>query len=277
VLTENIGDDAIEATSLGLKNIDRLLDKLVPATTRTGEDYSLLQDAYRAVLQHRMMWFGAVAKQVGGVVEHRTLGGRGGESFVRLPREQQQKAVKFLLDNAFQTPKRLIDPALVNRFKYTGVADEVIGQQRSLLTNLLGGRRFRLLLDAEVVNSEKSYSAIQLLNDVQEGIWSELKVSQPAVDAIRRGLHRSYLDHIKTELSPREPAAAPQPTRRRGGDLTLTRSDTKGTDFRAVARAALQDLAKQLEAAIPRAQDPMTRIHLQDCLREVKLILNPKE
>ena len=26
-----------------------------------------------------------------------------------------------------------------------------------------------------------------------------------------------------------------------------------------------------------RVEDPMTRAHLQDCLREVKLILNPKE
>ena len=31
VLTENIGNDVLEATTLGLKNLDRVLEKLVPA------------------------------------------------------------------------------------------------------------------------------------------------------------------------------------------------------------------------------------------------------
>ena len=63
---------AVEKVSGGTSLIDvldRVLDKLVSATTRLGEDYTLLQDAYQAVLQHRMIWFSAVAKQVGGVVE----------------------------------------------------------------------------------------------------------------------------------------------------------------------------------------------------------------
>src|SRR5262245_26810348 len=37
VKTENIGDDSVQATALALKNIDRVLDKLVPATTALGE------------------------------------------------------------------------------------------------------------------------------------------------------------------------------------------------------------------------------------------------
>src|SRR5262249_26728762 len=204
VLTENIGNDALEATALGLKNLDRVVEKLVPATTRLGEDYTLLQDAYRAVLQHRMLWFGAVAKQVGGVMESRTLGGRGGESFVRVPLERQQRAVRFLLENALVTPKKLIDPAIVNRFQYAGVAVEIGGQQKTLLRSLLSGRRFRLLMDAEVLNNGKTYSALAFLSDVQDGVWAELRRPEPTVDALRRSLQRGYLDHIKDELSAKE-------------------------------------------------------------------------
>jgi hypothetical protein len=46
VKTENIGSDTLEATALGLKNLDRVVDILVPATTRLGEDYSLLEETY---------------------------------------------------------------------------------------------------------------------------------------------------------------------------------------------------------------------------------------
>ncbi len=53
-------------------------------------------------------------------------------------------------------------------------------------------------------------------------------------------------------------------------------ASNRGTDFRAVARAALRTLAGQLDAAILRAHVPMTRVHLQDCKREVELILNAK-
>jgi hypothetical protein len=275
VLTENIGNDPLEATSLGLKNLDRVLDKLVAATTRPGEDHTLLRDAYQAALRHRTLWFGAVAKQVGGVVENRVLGGKGPESFSRIPREQQQKAVRFLLDNAFVTPKKLLNPAIVNRIKYAGVAEDVIGQQRSLLVGLLSGRRFRLLLDAEVLNNGKVYTALQFLTDVQEGVWTELRQSQPVVDAIRRGLQRSYLDHLKNELRDKESDDLPRGFPR-GGFGSLA-GGTKGTDFRAVARASLQTLARQIETTLPRTEDAMTKVHLQDCQREVKLILEAKE
>jgi hypothetical protein len=284
VLTENIGNDVIEATILGMKNLDRVVDKLVPSTTTVGEDFSLLQDAYRAVLQHRMLWFGAVAKQVGGVVENRILGGREGESFSRIPAEQQQRAVKYLLDTAFQTPKKLLSPEIVNRFKYAGVADDVMNQQKSLLRSLLSGRRFRLLQDAEVVNHQKSYTALQFLTDVQDGIWSELQQSQPSIDAVRRGLQRGYLDHLKSELNPRETTSELPRSIPRRGDATMLATGAKESDFRAVARAALTNLANQLENLLKRTregnhriEDAMTRAHLQDCLREIKLILNPKE
>jgi hypothetical protein len=283
VLTENIGDDAINATLLGLKNLDRVVDKLVPATTRIGEDYTVLQDAYQAVLSHRARWFGAVAKQVGGVVESRTLGGRGTEAFTRVAREQQQRAVKFLLEHAFVTPKKLLDPAIVNRIKYTGVADEVMTQQRSLLNQLLSGQRFRLLLDAEVVNHQKTYTALQFLTEVQDGVWSELRQPQPHIDAIRRALQRSYLDHLKSELTPREAAAeTPAPFPRRGG--LGQAGGSRGTDFRAVTRSCLTSLSGQLDGLLKRSkagesaiEDAMTRAHLEDCQREVKRILDPKE
>jgi hypothetical protein len=288
VLTNNISDDRIEAAALGLKNLDRVLDKLVPATTRQGEDYTLLQEGYQAALLHRTIWLSAVAKQVGGVVENRVLGGRGAEAFSRVPREQQQKAVKFLIDNAFSTPKSLLNPAIVNRIKYAGVADEIMGQQKSMLSSLLSGQRIRMLMDAEVLSSglpvsgnklgpDKPYSAMQLITDVQDGVWSELKQSQPSVEVMRRALQRAYLDHIKSELAPKTDAGADRPIPRRGGGFPTGASGTQGTDFRAIARASLQTLAKQIENALPRAEDAMTRVHLLDCQREVKLILNPKE
>src|SRR5262249_29632858 len=120
VLTENIGSDPVEATALGLKNLDRVMDILLAATTAKGEDFSLLEEVYGEILGHRARWFGAVSKQVGGVVEFRVLG-HGDQTFVRVPKEKQKEAVKFLLDNAFTTPTKLLNPKVLTHIKYTGV------------------------------------------------------------------------------------------------------------------------------------------------------------
>jgi hypothetical protein len=275
VKTENIGSDPLEATGLGLKNLDRVADLLVAATTRLGEDDTLLKETYQSALMHRANWLRSVAAMVGGVVETRSLGGRGTECFSRLPKEKQQQAVRFLIENGFSTPKKLLQPAIVNRFKYFGVADEVMNQQKSLLLSLLSGQRFQQLMDAEVAAPEQAYSALEFLSDVQDGVWSELKSSQPRIDVCRRHLQRAYLDHIKEELHPKEPAA--RVVFPGGGDLPrLFSASNRETDFRAVARAALQDLAERLDAALKHNPDTMTRVHLQDCRREVELILNPK-
>ncbi|MFO0969579.1 MAG: zinc-dependent metalloprotease [Gemmataceae bacterium] len=275
VKMENIGDDAIEATALGLKNLDRVTDMLLSATTELGEDFSLLQDTYKAMLKHRSNWLGSVAKMVGGVVEQRTLGGRGSETFIRLPKAKQKQAVVFLNEHAFTTPRNLLNPVIVNRFKYIGVADDIAGQQKALLSSLLSGRRFKLLEDEEVVNPEEAYSPLEFFLDLQAGLWTELKQKQPKVDAVRRQLQRAYLELIKDELNPKE-SATPKVVLPIGDDV-VPLTGARATDFAAVARAGLSGLRKDLEASLPQSADALTRAHLEECLRQVQEMLSTKK
>jgi hypothetical protein len=242
VKTENIGADPMEATAMGLKNLDRVTDLLVPATERLGEDETLLKETYSSLMSHRANWFHSVAMMIGGVVENRALGGRGTDNFSRLSKEKQQEAVRFLL----------------------GVADAVTSQQAALLGNLLSSSRFRLMMDAEVLAPANAYTAIQFLTDVQDGIWSELKSDHPEIDPCRRKLQRAYLEQLKNEISPKETPAR----------VSASNSDT---DYRAVARAALKNLEEHLATAQSQTKDPMTVAHLDDCRQEIDQILHPKK
>ncbi len=268
VKTENIGDDSVKATELGLKNLDRVLDKLVAATTNIGEDFSLLEDTYKAIHVHRRNWFNAVALNVGGVVEHRTLGQRGKESFVRVPKEKQKEAVKFLLENGLTTPKKLFDPAIVNRIRYTGVITDVTSAQKALLQNLLSSSRIRRLMDEELLLGEKAYAVTELVTDVQTGVFSELNQEKPKVDVVRRSLQRAYIDLLKSELTPPAPPAA--------GTFTFG-GGSETSDFRAVARVSLRSLQRQIGEAIKKTQDPITIAHLHDCDREIEAVLAQKK
>lgn len=260
VKTENLGSDALQATALGLKNLDKVLDHLVPATTGLGEDFSLLEETYQSILRHRSNWFGAVARHVGGVVENRTLGGRGAESFTRVPKERQQQAVKFLLEHALRTPTKLLNPAIVNRFKHTGVSAEISAAQKGLLQSLLSGGRIRRLMDDELLLSDKAYTVMELVNEVQNGIFSELNAEKPKVDALRRTLQRAYIELLKGELAPKE------------GERT-----SDGSDFRAVAREAIQSLLTKIQATGMKGGDAITSAHLLDCAREIETLLAVKK
>jgi hypothetical protein len=271
VKTENISTDSIKATELGLKNLDRVLDHLVAATTTLGEDFSLLEETYKSILTHRRNWFSAVSLIVGGVVENRTLGGRGSESFTRISKEKQKQAVKFLLEHAFTTPVKLLDPAIVNRFKYTGVSSDISGQQKQLMQSLLRSARIHRLMDDELILQEKAYTVLELLNDVQDGLWSELNEKTVKVDVLRRSLQRAYLDHIKNELLPGNDSVVKGP---------LFAGEGGGsTDFRAVARSALHRLNERIGRALAKSSssNEITVIHLLDCQREIELMLERKK
>ena len=173
VQTEDLGSDPIEATRYGLMNIDRIAKMLIPATTKYGEDYDLLSETYADLVSQRTRELVHVTKLVGGVVENRNFAGRGGASFTPVPAARQAAAVDFLVKNAFTTPTSLITPDLLYRIQPTGAQQNVLTGQRIILLQLLSPDKISRLQDASALGTG-GYTVDRLVNDVQNGIWSEL-------------------------------------------------------------------------------------------------------
>jgi hypothetical protein len=276
VKTESIGSDSIEATALGVKNLCRVIEQLVPGTTKLGEDYMALKNMYEAVLDHWYRWMGAVVKIVGGVVETRTLGGRGEEFFKRVPREEQKRAVQFILDQALTFPKSFLKPEIINRISYFAVDEMVLNRQKALMGALLSGMRYRLLMDGEMMTPEKAYPLREFLADVQEGLFRELWSSRPTIDHQRRHLQRHYLETIKGQLTGPEPIPIKTGYSWMDELVAIQSTSAKSSDFPALVRAALEELAERMGGAFQEVGDPATKAHLKDCLKGIDLILNPK-
>jgi hypothetical protein len=255
------------------------MDHIVEATVSKGEDYSLLEEAYKELVGRRARWLNAVAKQVGGVVETRSLGGRGSESFTKVPEEKQRAAVKFINDNAFSTSAnaKLTNPAVINLFRYSGVASEVASQQRGLLNTMLSPSVIGRLLDGETQSGEKAYTPSELVADLQAGIFSELKAAEPKVDPLRRQLQRNFVETLAREFTTPADSGisipAGPPSRRNSGSAPAGRN----SELRAVARVSLESLAKEIAGASSKAKDPITVAHLKDLKAEIDNILNPKK
>lgn len=255
VQMEDLSNDPVEATMWGLKNIDRVAGLIVPATTKYGEDYTILQQMYGSLLNQRMMELFHVTKLVGGEVETDYHAGRGNAVFTPVPKAKQAEAVKFLIDYGLSTPKSLVTPYILSRIEPNGAADLVLSLQRFVVGQLFSETRVKRLMDDQALYGNSAYTIVQLVTDVQNGVWKEIDGPAPVIDLYRRNLQRSYLQLLKPRLV---------------GD------GESQSDFRPIVRGALVRLLKKIDLALPKTKDAVTALHLQDSRKELDRILNPK-
>lgn len=256
-LTEAVGDaDAVAATRLGMKNLQRVVDLLLPASTQPGEDYEELEVLYGRLLGQWTLEMNHVTALVGGFYSQQKHAGQGdGIRFTPVPRERQAAAVRYLNEAAFTTPAFLIKPEILRRIAPTGALEGIGRAQSRVLNSLLADARLQRLVEQEAIDGAAAYRPTDFLADVRRGIWSELETEAPRIDAYRRNLQRAYLDLVNEKLNGRQPV---------------------NDDARALYRGELRSLDRALATAIGKTADRETRLHLQDARDQIARILDPK-
>ena len=174
--TEAVGDaDAIKSTGLGLLNLKRTVKLLVPATTNEkGANYDDLSEIYGRLFGQWTLEMNHVGNIVGGFNSQEKHIGQPGARFTPVPRAHQADAVKFLNENAFQTPTWAIDKDILRKIEPIGVLNRVRNAQNSVLNNLLSSSRFARLAEQSAIDGAASYQPGDFLADVRSGVWGEL-------------------------------------------------------------------------------------------------------
>lgn len=88
----------------------------------------------------------------------------------------------------------------------------------------------------------QTYQGVELLLDLNEGLFRELKQAHPVIDLYRRDLQRSYVTLLMSRFS----------------------SSSGPSEFKVALRAGLTDLAIKLDQSVKKVRDPQTRGHLKD-------------
>src|SRR5215213_4209771 len=254
--TEAVGDaDAIASTALGIKNLKRVADMLLPATTHAGEPFDDLEELYSRMLGQWTLELNHVTGIVGGFNSQQKHGGQDGVRFVAVPKGRQAAAVRFLNENAFATPTWAIKSDILRRIEPAGALARINTAQERVLNSLLSNTRFDRLIEQEALDGAAAYKPAEFMADVRRGIWSELEGGPVRIDVYRRNLQNSYIDLLSNKLNVR-PAVT--------------------DDYRALIKAELRDLSTALAAAMPRATDRQTRAHLADARDQIAKALDPK-
>ena len=253
--TEAVGDaDAVVATGYGIKNLKRVADMLLPATSHPGEPYDDLEELYGRMLGQWATELNHVTGIVGGYNSQQKHAGQDGVRFTMVHRDKQAAAVRFLNDNAFATPTWALKPEILRRIEPSGAIARVNTAQLRVLNSLLSNTRFDRLVEQEAIDGV-SYRPGEFMADVRKGIWSEIEGGPVRIDVYRRNLQNSYIDLLSQKLNGR-PAV--------------------DNEYRAMIRAELRDLNTALTAATPRAVDRETRAHLADARDQIAKALDPK-
>jgi hypothetical protein len=252
--TEDLGSDSIRATELGLKNIDRVAAFLVKATAKAGENYDLLRDVYGVLIGQRNRELGHVANVVGGLIRNNLWYPDGKKVFSAVTAEQQKKAVLFLNEHAFQTPKSLIDPDILDRLESHGSADRILAGQRSLLRMLLNATRLNRMSELAARTTDGAYRTTDLISDLHDGIWGELAKTPVEIDLYRRNLQRAYVELLAATLD----------------------SPGADSDLPALARAELARVLKEVKTVQDSKKDTsaIARVHLEDIKNRVEQALD---
>ena len=256
--TEDLGDDPVKASSYAIANLKRVVPNLVTWTATDGEDYSDLEEIYGELLGQWNRYVGHVLTLVGGMYETLKTTDQDGPVYEPVPAVKQREAVEFLVAQVFQTPMWLNDRSILRLIEHAGAVDRIRGLQVRRLEQLLDPARMQRLIEMETLDGNGSYSLLEFLGDVRDGIWHELRRGEP-IDTYRRNLQRGYLERMHFLMT--EEVEAPE-----SPFVWRTPVDVSQSDIRAFVRGQLTELRRDVSRAAGRTSDRATRYHLEDVM-----------
>jgi hypothetical protein len=257
--TEDIGNDPIKASGYGIKNLKRILPRLIEWANMPDEGYANLNGIYDVVQSQFEIYLGHVVRTIGGMHETLKSVEQAGPVYQPVSAKYQRSAVDFLNKNIFQTPYWLADTLILNRTGQSALG--VIGSiQNQILMNLLSTISVRQMYSSIQSNNKNKtvYTFSELLGDLKKYIWGELD-THSSISIFRQNLQMLYMKNllrqqligigINTEIFITLPISGKTPL--------------EGSEVMAITEGNLKEIAKSIQKDLPFVKDKSTRYHLQ--------------
>jgi hypothetical protein len=251
--SEDLGDDAMLASTYGIKNLKRVVPNLTTWLKEPNENYDRIADMYTEVVTEYQRFMGHVLKHIGGLYTTPKTVEQAGPVYAVVEKAKQKRAMAFLQEQLFTTPYWLMDNKLYNNS--TTDFTLVARVQKGVLLQLISAQRIVNMLSQEHNYGDKAYSVNEMLTDLKKGIFSELPAHK-AISIYRRDLQKVYVEALIAIIN--------KPT---------TGMDNDGLS---IVKAHAKSLAAQMKAASV-GTNGVTRAHLTDLYERINNALKPKD
>jgi len=189
---EDLGDNAMLASTYGIKNLKRMMPQIEKWVSVPGEYQSRLFSAYEGIWGQYELYVGHVTKNIAGQYHTPRVNGEAGLVLENTPVAKQKEAIKFLNDNVFATPTWLYNASIYNKLNLNfGI--ELNAMQQNSIDAVITRNRLSRMLTNEMDNKQQNvYTISELFNDLDKGIFKELYKGQN-VDVYRRNMQKLYV------------------------------------------------------------------------------------
>ena len=293
---EDLGDDAVLASSYGIKNLQRILPNLLEWTREPNEGYNNALSLYVQLIGQFNQYMAHVAKNIGGSYSTPKSVEEPGAVYEPVPYEKQKAAMNFFSKYLFTTPSWLVNEPLISRTNIDMIS-YVKGAQDRVLHRILGPEIVYKLVSEEVMwgggktagvsgtsgamsasgktagpagSGRRFYTATDLFDDLRKDIWSELYTHKP-IDLYRRNLQKRHIVYLSGLLASNNIIYI---TSLGGSIFGMVIPAPSQSDVGSLARAGLVQLKEDIRRAIPLATG-LSRVHLEDMVARITEGLNP--
>lgn len=270
--TEDLGDDAIKASLYGIENLKKIVPNLNKWTYNEGEDFQELEDLYAQIFNQYNRYMGHVIANIGGVYENYKTFDQSGSVYSHVVKNHQKQCMKFLNEQLFKTPEWLINKEISNKIEFTGLTERIRKSQSNNLKKILDFARLARVIENNAVNVNESYSLIEILNDLQSGIWSELRTSS-AITVYRRNLQKAYIERMDYLINKKQSEI----TGIEKYTLKRTKVNINQSDIISICRGKLEELKSQIKKRLPSYRDEYSKYHLKDMINRIDSTLESKD
>lgn len=252
--TEDLGDDAMQASILGIKNLKRILPNLPEWTKESEGGYEELTEMYKAVKNQYFRYIQHAMMNIGGVYSTPKSQSDSGSVVQPTPIAKQKEALAFFDRELFDTPHWILDNNVTSLVSEPKQPDFVEDLQIKAINKLLDIKKIDDLLANQNQFSGKAFPLDDYIAMIHKSIWKELRTPSPAMDSYRRNLQKAYIASAQNIL-------------------LSTDADQTETDAFSLVRADILKLQKEITQALPRVKDKLSRYHLEDMLVRIKKTL----
>ena len=268
--TEDLGDDAIKASSYGIKNLQRILPNIEKWTTKDSENYDEMAIMYGQILSQFNRYMGHVTANIGGVYEYYKTSDQEGAVYTHVAKSHQKNALKLINKELFSTPTWMIDKNIYSKTQFSGSIEKIGSVQTRTLNNILDSGRMARMIENQTMNGAKAYSLVAMFSDLRRGVWSEL-YNGKTIDTYRRNLQRAHINRLDYLLN--------MAKNQRGANSGYFKQSTVNigqSDIKAMVRGELNRLKRQIRTATSNAANTTSKYHLQDAIARIDMALDPK-
>jgi hypothetical protein len=264
---EDLGDNAMKASTYGIRNLKRIIPQLPDWINVKGENFDNLDKVYDEAVMQYTRYMGHVLMNIGGIYDDKKTTDQEGAVFSVVPRQTQKDAMSFLQRNLFETPTWLMNKKILD-LTSSPQTDQISTLQDNFLGSMLATSRLQRIIASS--NRERgAYAIDEYFDDLKNGLWSELKTKKP-IDNYRRNLQKGFVERLCNMVNP--PAATPGIF----GGITIfigPVADPRKSDILSVAKATLRSLKDDIIKGMPGFTDKMSLYHLQDCEERIQKAL----